>query len=175
MKHSRILLALALAHPLLTGQVSGGTVDDPGDPAIEAAARRHAVVESVARRLIEGYIYQDQGERLATLIRDRRDAGHYEEVGSDEALAEALTRDLQEQSHDRHLQVFPPRRVTATSDETARARSPRSFFRSVNYGFPKIEVLQDNVGYLELLAFMDTPEAVERADWPSACCGMSMR
>ena len=46
----------------------------------ENAAKRNAVVESVCTKLIEGYIYEERGKQLATWIRGRRDAGHYDEL-----------------------------------------------------------------------------------------------
>jgi hypothetical protein len=174
---SALVILLAVSSPALAqivpssgSQASSGECGDSSTSESagisEAAARRHDVIETICERLIDGYVDEEQGMLLAERIRSRRDAGCYDGMSSDEDLAGALTRDLQELSHDLHLTVIPPRPVSTGREgagDEGRSGSPASFFRSVNYGFPRVEVMRDNIGYIELLAFMDAPEAFERA------------
>jgi retinol-binding protein 3 len=124
------------------------------------AATRHEVIASAATALSEDYVFPDVARKMEQAIRAHQTAKEYDAMGSAREFAEALTRDLQAVSHDKHLrvmysaEVLPPRRENGPPppDQVARQRALEA---QLNFGFDKVERLPGNIGYLELRGFMD--------------------
>lgn len=80
-------------------------------------------------------------------------------ITSARALAERLTADLRDVSHDKHLTVLysptvlPPLPAPNTQPTTEEVERARSAMAQINFGFEKIERLAGNIGYLDLRAF----------------------
>jgi hypothetical protein len=114
------------------------------------------LIETIASELEAGYIFEDAGLEMADGLR-----GAVESLRNDSPaeFAEAITRGLQEITGDLHLRVFPP------SDQVRRARSSSpAGMRANNYGLKRVEVLDGNVGYIDVRGFSGEPEALERID-----------
>jgi retinol-binding protein 3 len=121
------------------------------------AARRQDAVNRIADLLIEQHLSPDVGEACAAHLRARLAEGAYDDISDPTQFAVLLTRDLHTVDDDGHLRVEagPPNAFLdhdrTDSEEVCRRMFAR--FRRDNFGFRKIEVLDDNVGYLELRAF----------------------
>ena len=93
------------------------------------------------------YVFPEVGAALESELLDRLERGAYDSIDTAEGLATTLTRELREQSQDKHLGVAvqPPPGAMAPLDG-----SPEN-------GIRKLEVLDGNVGYLELesVPFLD--------------------
>jgi hypothetical protein len=124
------------------------------------AATRATVIEGVLQELGEFYIYPDVAAKMAQGIRERQRRNEYESITSARRFAEALTTDLRDVSHDRHLAVnysavvvrpfpFPP--PPPPAELVARQQAEYS---QTNFGFTKVERLAGNIGYLDLRSFM---------------------
>ncbi len=72
------------------------------------AAERRAVVETLAERLTEDFVFPEIGARYAALLRKRLAAGAYDGIADPKAFAERLTADLQAEYKEGHLRVAPP-------------------------------------------------------------------
>jgi C-terminal processing protease CtpA/Prc len=119
------------------------------------------VIDGVLAALDKDYVFP----AVAAKIRAALGHKHYDETG--EALAEALTKDLQAISHDKHMRVgYSPDpipehlRDKPTPEELDRQRA---FMRFVNAGFVKVERLDGNIGYLRLDGFADPSDGAETA------------
>src|SRR5258708_1815547 len=90
-------------------------------------------------------------------IRAHERAGDYSRVTSAYHLATTLTQDLQSISGDKHLRlVYTTNEVgsghgTPTAEETAKIRDA---WRKINYGFERVERLDNNIGYLDMRVFL---------------------
>ena len=136
---------------------------DPADPAALAHppaplddATRHALIEGVAESL-DDYIFADVAAAMQARIRGDRDAGRYAALTHGLALAEQLTEDLREVSHDLHLAIrYSPTSIpdrapappSAEEIEQMRAEAARQ-----NYGITRVDTLPGNVGYIDLRMF----------------------
>jgi C-terminal processing protease CtpA/Prc len=102
---------------------------------------------------------------MSEAIRAHVERKEYDGITSARAFADALTKHLQEVSHDKHLRVLytseplPERRVP-TPEERARALAEE---RRRNFGFERVERLDGNVGYIDLRGFSGSPEAGDTA------------
>lgn len=143
-------LALPAPAASLSGELDGKAVD--------------AALEELARSLRETYVFADEAESMAAAVEGRL-AGGYEAPVAAEELAGKLTRDLREITPDKHLRVFvlPPEAQQSADDLVkARRRFEEQAWRQ-NYGFRAVQILDGNVGYLQLRKFADPSVAGEAA------------
>ncbi|WP_224491550.1 S41 family peptidase [Robertkochia flava] len=129
-----------------------------------------AAVDSLSRALKQVYVFPDMAIKMADHISAQQKKGVYAGLGNGRKVAEQLTADLQSVSKDKHLNVrFNPERIaqymSVASPEDSVARRERwvGEMRSQNFGFHKISVLEGNIGYLDLRAFMNPEFAGETA------------
>jgi hypothetical protein len=149
-----LFLALLAALPALA---------QPGPAQLPAldAARRAAIVDSVAAALDTRYVFPEVARSMAADVRGRLAAGDYDTLVRPEEFAQRLTTDLRAVCHDRHLRVgveVPPP-AAEREDPVLAERLDRERARRANYGFVKLERLDGNVGYLKLDGFSGDPEA----------------
>jgi retinol-binding protein 3 len=134
----------------------------PADAAIDAATRAK-VIDGALEHLRTAYVFPETAAKMAEAIRAHAKGKAYEGLTGARAFAEALTKDLQEVSHDKHLRVLYtadplPERRAPTPEERARAIADE---RRRNFGFERVERLDGNVGYIDLRGFSGSPEAGE--------------
>jgi hypothetical protein len=130
----------------------------PGPDATVDAATRARVIDGVAQRLQDGYVFPERAGPMVAAVRRRAGSGGYDRITSARAFADTLTEDLQAVSHDRHLRVvYRPGGVVDQSPEgepgPEQRRARIAFGRQVNFGFERAERLAGNVGYLEIRSF----------------------
>ena len=156
-----LLVTLAVAPFVVRGQQP-----PPGPDATIDAATRTAVIDGAIDHLRRAYVFADAAEKMADTLRARAASREYDAIASARTFAETLTRHLQEVSKDKHLRViysaegFPQRQGPPTPEERARFLAEE---RRRNFGFQRVERLDGNVGYIDLLGFSGTPEASEAA------------
>jgi hypothetical protein len=132
------------------------------------AATRQAVVEGVAKRLEEDYVFPDVAAKMAKAVQGHLADKGYDSIKTGQDLAAALTRELQEVSKDKHLRLMcsteklpkRPPEAGPTAEEKARQRL---LTQKTNGGYRKVERLAGNVGYLELDNFQHAAAAAEPA------------
>ena len=149
---SAITIALALA---ASGQ-------QPTPPATLDAATRAAVIEGAIDHMRRAYIFEDVAGKMAEALQARAAQKAYDAITSPQEFARTLTQDLQAVSRDKHLRIvynaagLPQRSGAPTAEERAKQLAAE---RRRNFGFLRVEVLDGNVGYIELRSFSGTPEA----------------
>ncbi len=132
-------------------------------------ATRSQVIAAVLEAVEKRYVFPEVASRMVESIRAHERAGDYSQVTSAYHLATTLTQDLQSISRDKHLRVvYTTSEVGAgrgapTAEETAKIRDAR---RKINYGFERVERLDNNIGYLELRVFL--PPGKEAAETAAA-------
>jgi C-terminal processing protease CtpA/Prc len=109
------------------------------------------VARTVARLVFDNYVFQEQGAELATLISARVAAGYYSSLSDLEALASALTTDLQSANGDRHLRVlFTDEPVVDLEDEEAELAMLAARADQNAGGIAKSEILDGNIGLVDI-------------------------
>lgn len=161
MKFGRIINSLiiaALAAVVLSPR-AGLAQGPPNQPDLTVdAATRTAVIEGAIKYLNSQYVFPETAKKMEQAIRDRMQKKEYDQITSAKTLADTLTANFQEVSHDKHLRVryshdpLPERR--AGGEPSAEEREQfLTFLRQTNFGFEKIERLSGNIGYLDLRGF----------------------
>ncbi|WP_420125939.1 S41 family peptidase [Longimicrobium sp.] len=144
-----LLVSLALAAAAcMPAQVES---DDDADPTPAA------MIENIAEAVEGLYVYPDAGAQMGRTLRARLARGEYDGLPVGEALADSLTAHLRAVRHDKHLEVtfipdapqppadaeFPDAALRAAADEMLREQ----------IGLEKVEILEGNVGLLDLRVF----------------------
>jgi retinol-binding protein 3 len=137
----------------------------PATGTIDAATRTQ-VIEGAIDHLRRAYIFADVAEQIAEAIKARVAKQEYDSIADGQAFAETLTKHLQEVSKDKHLRVlyraegFPERSGPPPPEERARMLAEE---RRGNFGIHRVDRLDGNVGYIELVGFSGSPDASEPA------------
>lgn len=158
-KLMNVLLTLAAGVLLLSITVTAQMRDEQPEMTIDAATRSE-VIESIAKRLNQSYIFPEVAKKMEEALRERARMKEYDQITSSNAFARKLTEDLQAVSHDKHLRVrysfeaVPEgqQRGEPTAEERA---NYRRFSQRINHGFERVERMPGNIGYIDLRGFFD--------------------
>jgi retinol-binding protein 3 len=119
------------------------------------APMRAAALDSVRAVLRRAYVDLDTGQRIASVLTQREREKAYDTLTNRRRFADALTADLRSINHDKHLSV----RVRRAPSATGASALPQMPARPGNFGLRKVEVLEGEIGYLEVAAFDEGPGA----------------
>lgn len=125
-------------------------------PDLDFVQIRAAVIQDVIRLSREKYVYPEIGEKIASQLQARLEAGEYADAADERELAFRLTSELRSISNDHHWSViYDPKGAAQQVDpenEPDQARMARylEMARKTNYGFERVERLKGNVGYIDL-------------------------
>jgi hypothetical protein len=141
-------------------------------PTLDAGARQR-VVTQVASIMTEKYVDPKTGRAMASRILSRLEEGAYDSLDGVESFCATVTSDLRSVSNDRHLFVFfspeEAREVAARKkllppDEIQEIENQHhESSRRENFGFRRVEILDGNVGYLDLRIFPGIEDGAETA------------
>jgi hypothetical protein len=121
------------------------------------AAERKKVIDGVESDLKEYYVEPTAAQQMTDALKAHEAKGDYAAISDGDALAERLTKDLQDVSHDKHLRVEfspfkMPERTEPTPEDLARFHQQ---MEHNNCAFGKVEILPNNIGYIKFDGFMD--------------------
>jgi hypothetical protein len=121
------------------------------------AAERKKVLDGVESDLKEYYVEPTVAQQMTDALKAHEAKGDYAAISDGDALAERLTKDLQDVSHDKHLRVEfspfkMPERTEPTPEDLARFHQQ---MEHDNCAFGKVEILPNNIGYIKFDGFMD--------------------
>jgi len=137
------------------------------------ANTKEEVVNKVADFMKDYYVFAEVGEKMGGYIKTKHSNGDYDSYTDVKKFCNKVTADLREICHDKHIFVF-------YSPEEAREVAARNgllpaeeiekinkmYFemdRRANFGFSKVEILDGNIGYLNLNSFSGSDYACETA------------
>ncbi len=116
----------------------------------------NAVVKKTARLLEEKYVFPEAGKKCGQVLEKRLNAGAYRDIRDLKALAEALTKDILNETKDKHNRL----RVIESSDMGEKTDSPfhqplrlYRLMQSEHYGFFGLQWFKGNIGYLDFRRF----------------------
>jgi hypothetical protein len=128
------------------------------------------VIDSIVKRLTDVYIFPEAAQKMVAALSAKFIKGDYNAISSPSQFAGKLAADLVDVSHDRHINItFDPAWVQASKKVISKNDSlellKRDFpnARADNFGFRKVEILDGNIGYLNLSRFYDPAMGGETA------------
>jgi hypothetical protein len=149
--------------------VSRAQPTQPGSlPPIDAVTRA-AIIDSITAVIDSVYVLGEPAARIVAELRRASEAGEYDSFTDPAAFAERLHEDCQRVNHDGHFRIFAlppldPAVVAAGQDEDpAEVELRKRYYKAINYGFKKAEILAGGIGYLRFDAFGHGEDAFEAA------------
>lgn len=136
------------------------TAQSPAAAPLTAKVRT-AVLDSVRAILRRTYVDADTGRQIAAYLAQRERAHAYDSLTDATRFAQDVRRDLQAINRDKHLTLMlqpPGMQRVAVADDNAMTQMAQMARRG-NFGLRKVEILDGNVGYLEVTGFDDAPGA----------------
>lgn len=112
----------------------------------DSAANVRQVVVNLASKLEAEYVIADVGSRMAVKLRADLSNGRYDGLLLDSKLANLLTENLRAIAHDKHLQIAEP----GWSPQSLNDNSARPMDTFYGGGIKKLDVLEGNIGYIEI-------------------------
>jgi hypothetical protein len=127
----------------------------PKDFTITAAERDQVIKGSIAK-LNENYVFPDVAKKMGEAVAARAAKGEYDSITSAKALADKLTADFREVSHDKHLHMeYDEKGVPDQGSGGGPSEAEqREFMSKINFGFEKVERMRGNVGYIDIRGFV---------------------
>ncbi|MGD8540023.1 MAG: S41 family peptidase, partial [Candidatus Aminicenantes bacterium] len=147
-------------------------VADDGQEATLDGATKTDVAESISKLLVDKYIFLETAEKMQALVETKLKEGKYDSVKSVDEFARVLTEDLRSVSKDKHIRVIHNpdliRRIRireGKSEEERKKEREKTIEgeRQRNFGFQKMELLEGNIGYLDLRYFSGVKPSGETA------------
>ena len=121
------------------------------------AAERQQTIHLIIAALNQSYIFPEVAQKMADSLRAHETKGDYNTITDGDAFASMLTTQLQDVSHDKHLGIyyqpykFNAQAPPATPEELTEDR--KAMVRDC--GIRKLEMLDDNIGYIKVDFFAD--------------------
>ena len=131
-----------------------------GEDVTPDAVERQRVIEAACANLKQYYVDHNAALKMADALLANSKKGVYATVTDGSALADLLTRQIREISHDMHLEMvysqtpLPRNAGRFTAEDRARYRRAMQL---ENCTFEKVAVLAHNIGYLKINSFPDPP------------------
>ncbi len=128
---------------------------------------RSTLIDGVILKLDQDYIYPELAKQMERAIRARNAKGEYKALTTGPELADKLTADLREVSHDKH--VWIEYRGEGAMDGPAgepsaeQLEAMRPIVAHDNFAFDRVERMDGNIGYLEFRAFVYPALAADTA------------
>jgi hypothetical protein len=130
--------------------------------------QRDEIVEKIAQLLEGNYVYPEIGKTVSGQLLENHQQGKYSQAISSRDLADHLSADLAAWTNDKHLNVvYDPDWVRemkeANQDDAYLTKEMIAEERARNFGFKRLEILDGNVGYLDLRIFFHPKYAGQTA------------
>jgi tetratricopeptide (TPR) repeat protein len=120
------------------------------------------VIDEICQLLRDNYVFPEVAEKICDTLQLRMKAGAYN-VESYDKLSDLLTVDLQSVNNDQHLKAWSLR--PSSAQKSADEKDLISLHLNIilqnkrqNFNFTRVEILEGNVGYIELVKFKPVPD-----------------
>ncbi len=161
------IVALGVGGFALAGLLKGGRPGPPQKDMIVDDTARREVIENLLAALNQHYIDPDKAAAFDKHLRARLQHGDFDGVTSAERFADMLTDAVQDDTHDKHIEVhyfenvvpeLPPGQDQSAEDAAQELRDARFF----NFGFETVGRLRGDIGYIDLHQFGRPAQAAPR-------------
>lgn len=143
-----------------TAHAQLNTNPSPGDAGSISASDVNAVINAVAQLVETHYVDKKAGAQISSEFRKLSASGKYARYNQKNALVEEISKDLRKISNDGHLYVQGKKAVSNDQNwEQIEKESEKKF----NYGFTRVEILEDNIAYMKITEFMHPKRSMQTA------------
>lgn len=117
-----------------------------------------AVVDSLSNQIVKYYVFKPEAVNMSAYLKKRLASGAYNSFSDQHSFAAQLTEDVRSIQSDEHFHVeYNPLVAYEISgdveDVPKMVAQKLNQDRAKNFGFKKMEILNGNIGYLEISSF----------------------
>ena len=153
------LLNVAIPQPVSSKGTAASLRQSPAPPPLTAETREQ-VANKLGDLLEKNYIFLDKAQEMIRAVRQNLQNKAYDSFTEQKSFAAQLTRDLHAVYPDKHLSVqynpaMEKQLLSTITDPAEEEKFEEEFFSRLapNYGFVKAEIMDGNVGYLDIRLF----------------------
>ncbi len=153
-------ILLGLSYTTVIGQFS------PNQQDLQISSKEKVqIIDTIIKAVKSFYVFPETSLQIETAILKHQKRGDYNKIMSSKEFADTITNQLVLISNDKHLHIlFSYDTVQQKTDkEPPLPDFIKTFAIDNNYGFNKIEILEGNVGYMNILGFFPFDEATNKA------------
>jgi len=130
------------------------------------------VIEEVSKLLKERYVFPEKATKMREILLRKYNEGNYDNIEKNGEFALEVDKTLKEISEDKHLfllfnmELLKNETIRKSNNEEEKQKLENELIenaKQTNFGFLKMEILNGNIGYLDLRAFHKSNEAFETA------------
>ena len=118
---------------------------------------KEGVINTLIQLMNDYYVLPDVAKKTEEHLLKQLANGHFDQLGNDADLAEALTKSVQDINKDKHMRITKNPPYVAPVETPERMIEERLYNlkrkKDYNSGFHTVKVLEGNVGYLDLRGF----------------------
>ncbi len=126
-------------------------------------SEKKAAIERAGELLSKFYVIPEVGSQMGKLLKSRRKEGAFKNITDPIEFVNTITIEMRSISNDKHLFMY------VGSNPDKQANEDRNLNRLINridrekdnYGLNRIEILDGNIGYMNIQSVMFSEEAVE--------------
>jgi len=126
------------------------------------------VISTLSEMMNELYVLPDIAKKTQVHLEEQLKSGHFDQFKDDEAFAKALTESVQSINNDKHMKIWknPPFEAPEQTPQRMIEEKIHNMvrFRDYNGGFHAVNVMEGNVGYIDLRGFTRVDQGKEFAD-----------
>jgi hypothetical protein len=151
-------ILLIVLFPIAFGPVTQAQVKNATDPGKKmGATERKSVIDTLIQKINTLYVYADLAKKMTAAIHSHLINHDYDTITDRATFAGRLTKDLYTISKDGHLgvdyTVVPAGPGNQGAPSEAEVNQFRSDWANHNFNFKKVELLDGNIGLLQLDSF----------------------
>jgi C-terminal processing protease CtpA/Prc len=117
------------------------------------------VIDNLIKQLNDNYVFPEVAKQAEKQLRAYEKEGTYTKITDPKIFAETLNTQVRDIVKDKHLRVrYNSKRAAEVKVPDADAQKKRDlewnrFISRQNFGFPKVDILEGNIGYLKVNGF----------------------
>lgn len=118
----------------------------------------NVLIDSLSNQIKKYYVFKEEANKISDYLKKRCKEGLYYNINDPHILAGVLTKEVSSVFHDEHFHVeYNPQMANELAgnieDVPKMVEEKLRIDRERNFGFKKIEILNGNIGYLEISSF----------------------
>ncbi len=123
------------------------------------------IIDTIIKAVKLSYVFPKLSSRIETVLLTHERKGDYNKIISSKEFADTISNQLIFTSNDKHLRILYSYDTIPqkTNKEPPIPDFIKTFALENNYGFNKIDILDGNIGYINILGFFPFDEATEKA------------
>ncbi|HYX39045.1 MAG TPA: S41 family peptidase [Oligoflexus sp.] len=133
--------------------VSGATIS-PSITTAKSRIDKAKVIEVISKEFNDNYVFPETAKKMESALKKNMEDGRYNTIDDPQVFAQKLKEDLIEVSKDKHINVFYMEKEPNRPEQGPEALAKEvASMEATNYDFKKLEILNGNIGYIDLRGF----------------------